>query len=74
MKTRTYIIAGIIAFLIGLLITYAGFVFILLEANPLKWSRDPRIVFTLFGWIIPVFATLGVIAIIKVVEEQKSKP
>lgn len=69
MKTRTYIIAGTIAFLIGLLITYAGFVFILLETNPLKWGRNPRTVFTLFGWIIPVVATFGVIAIMKAVEE-----
>lgn len=74
MKTRTYIIAGVIAFLIGLLITYAGFVFILLEANPLKWDIEIRAKFLL---MIGLFSTMTIIvsgSILKIIEEEKSKP
>lgn len=75
MKTRTYIIAGAIAFLIGLLITYAGFSFVLLEANPLKWDRESRVVFSLFAWFPPATLTLATNVILHYIEiERKSKP
>lgn len=71
MKTRTYIITITISFIIGLLIIYGAFAFITLETNPLKWHRDTRVVFILFGWVIPVFATFLNIVILKSFEKEK---
>lgn len=73
MKTRTYIITGTISFIVGSLITYAAFAFILLETNPLKWSRDARTVFVLFGWMIPVFTKFLSLAILKSFEDDEKE-
>lgn len=58
MKLRNKIIIAITTFLVGLLITYGGCVFISLQPNPLLWSQDTRVFITLFGWFIPVVLSL----------------